>query len=119
MNSKWRGVVISEGLLEPSLVNDFEVYKARVSKEDLDLGEGKRGRWHLYHVYATESQIERLATQVRPGWYCHFWQGKNLMVVFPGKRFDLKTDDRSTWKEAVEYGKSFGIPENELDFPTD
>ena len=67
---------------------------------------------------ATEPQIESLLTRVRPGWYCHFWRGKSLTVVFPGKKFALKADDRSTWREAVEYGRSIGIPEGELDFPT-
>jgi len=31
----------------------------------------------------------------------------------------VKRYDKSTWHEAVEHGEAQGIPENELDFPTD
>jgi hypothetical protein len=27
--------------------------------------------------------------------------------------------DKSAWKEAIEHGRAQGIPEDELDFPTD
>jgi hypothetical protein len=119
LNDKWKGVLISESLEEPSLINDFAVFKARISKKDLDLGNGKQGRWHLYHVYAASSQVDNLTSQVRPGWYCHFWQGDNLIVVYPGKQFKMKVHDKSTWKEAIKFGVSSGIPEKELDFPTE
>ncbi len=119
LKDRLKGIVISEGLEEPSLISDFEVFKARISKKDLELGEGKRGRWHLYHVYATSSQIDSLIGQLRPGWYCHFWQGESLMVVFRGKKFRMMARDKSTWKEAIAYGRSVGIPEVELDFPTE
>ncbi len=110
--------MISEGLIEPSVINEFSVFKATISRSDLELGEGRRGRWHIYHVYATDSQLASLTQQVRLGWYCHFWRGEELAVIFPSKRFNIKAHDRSTRKAAVEYGRSIGIPENELDFPT-
>jgi len=74
---------------------------------------------HLYWVSATDKQIETLTSQIRSGWYAHFWKGRKLLVVFRGKKFALESRDKSTWKEAVEYGKSVGIPEEQLDFPTD
>src|SRR3989442_15986310 len=43
---------------------------------------------------------------------------KKLVAVFRGKKFEFKSRDKSTWNEAVEYGKSVGIPEEQLDFPT-
>ena len=118
MRNKWQGVLISESLIEPSRINSFEVFKAAISRRDLGLGGGKKGRWHLYHVYATDSQVAKLMRQIKPGWYAHFWRGKALTVVFLGRRFLMDTDNKSTWRKAVEYGRSIGIPENELDFPT-
>jgi hypothetical protein len=119
MHDRWRGVIISESLEEPSLIDDFEVFKAEISKKDLDLGGGKQGRWHLYYVHAIDSQINSLLRQVKPGWYCHFWRENSLVVVFSGKRFEMLTNDKSTWRDAVEYGQSIGIPIEELDFPTE
>jgi len=37
LNDRWTRVVISEGLEEPSLIGDFEVFKARISKKESDL----------------------------------------------------------------------------------
>jgi hypothetical protein len=47
--------------------------------------------------------------------YCHFYRGNELIVVFRKKVFKVDTD-RSTWKEAIDYGKSLGIPAKQLDF---
>jgi hypothetical protein len=40
-------------------------------------------------------------------------------VVFNDKQFKLNKNDKSTWKEAIEQGKKQGIPDRELDFPTE
>ncbi len=69
-------------------------------------------------VHATDKQIGALSSQVKRGWYAHFWKDQRLVVVFRGEKFEFKSRDKSTWKEAVEYGKSVGIPEEQLDFPT-
>ena len=39
-----------------------------------------------------------------------------LCVVFKDKIFTIKHSDKSTRKDVVEYGKSVGIPEEQLDF---
>ncbi|MGD0476841.1 MAG: hypothetical protein ABSB29_01595 [Nitrososphaerales archaeon] len=119
MKDRWKGVIISESLEEPNLIDDFEVFRAKISKQDLDLGGGKRGRWHLYYVHATDSEISGLLGQIKPGWYCHFWRENSLVVVFPGKKFEMLVNDQSTWKGAVEYGRSIGIAAEELSFPTE
>lgn len=48
----------------------------------------------------------------------HFWEeGKDdVVVVYKDKNFRIKYSDKSTWAEAVEHGKSRGIPEEQLDF---
>ena len=120
MNDKWKGVIISESLGEPSLLNEFDVYKARISKrEELVDDRGNKGRWHFYWVYATDEQIEAISHQIKRGWYAHFWKGQKLLAVFLSKKFEFRAKDRATWKDAIEYGKSIGIPEEQLDFPTE
>lgn len=46
----------------------------------------------------------------------HFWNGNQVIAVFPGKVYKFQHSNKSTWKDAVEYGKSIGIPEEQLDF---
>ncbi len=120
MNGKWKGIIISESLEEPSMLNEFDVYKARISKRDeLIDDEGTRGRWHIYWVYATDKQIETLSNQIKKGWYAHFWKDQKLLAAFRNKKFEFRAKDKSTWREAVEYGKCLEIPEEQLDFPTE
>jgi hypothetical protein len=47
--------------------------------------------------------------------YCHFYRGNELIIVFRNKVFHVTTD-RSSWIDVIEYGKSSGIPVKQLDF---
>jgi len=79
------------------LLNDFAVYKARISKRDeLIDDQGNKGRWHLYWVYATDNQIETLSGQIKKGWYAHFWSGQKLLAVslVRSSSFEPKTSQR-------------------------
>lgn len=46
----------------------------------------------------------------------HFWQDRDVIVVFRDKMFEVNFDDKETWKDAVAYGLSVGVPEEQLDF---
>lgn len=49
--------------------------------------------------------------------YVHFYKGDEVIMAFKDKIFRM-TIDKSTWKEAIDYGRSLGIPEKQLDlFP--
>jgi len=83
MTGRWKGVIISEGLEEPSLLNGFDVYRARISKNDQPIDDrGHKERWHLYWVRATDKQIEALSSQIKDGWYAHFWKDKKSSWQF-------------------------------------
>jgi hypothetical protein len=47
--------------------------------------------------------------------YAHFYRKGELIIVFRNKVFRV-TPDRSTWSGALEYGRSLGIAEKQLDF---
>ena len=64
-----------------------------------------------------ENDIAALSKELKPkGWYMHFWSGDDIVAVFPNKLFHLKYSDKSTWTDAIEYGKSLDIPGEQLDF---
>jgi hypothetical protein len=46
----------------------------------------------------------------------HFWKENKMIVLFKGKKFILDIKDKASWKEAIEYGLSIGIPSEQLDF---
>jgi hypothetical protein len=117
---QWRGVVIAEGLHEPTLINDLRVNRAFITAEDQPLDEdGALGRWHLYWIEVSDEEISRVQAGTRHGWYAHFWKGDRLLVVYDDARFGLDRHDQSTWQPAIDHGLGQGLRREWLDFPTD
>ncbi len=118
--TEFRGVVIAEGLDDPTVINELSVYKAEITKDGMAIDyEGHFGRWHAYYVRCSKDDINQVQSHMRKGWYAHFWKGDKIIVVFNDLQFELARDDRSTWRDAVAHGISQGIPRDELDFSTD
>ncbi len=109
---KYKGTIVQESLDDDRILNDFDVVGFRVTKET-----EPSKRWHLFTVLASEENIKKLSKNLKPEkWYAHFWNGDDVIAVFPNKVFRFKHSIKSTWKGAMEYGKSLGIPEEQLDF---
>jgi len=108
----YHGIIIEEGLGDRSVLAGMRI-----------LGSKRAGTWTLLKVDVDEARIEELIGLVQKNlriekgvpFYAHFYRRGELIVVFPEKIFHLKPD-KVTWKSAVNYGKSKGIPEEELDF---
>lgn len=93
---RWRGVVIAEGLDDPTLINEFRVARAFITGEGQPLDEnGTQGRWHLYWVEVSDEEIDRIQAGTRHAWYAHFWRGDRLLVVCDDARFDLHRHDQA------------------------
>jgi hypothetical protein len=118
--NEWKGAVIAESLRDPMTLNGFQVYRAYVSPDGLDLGPDRPvGRWHLKWVRVSREDIALIRAQLIHGWYAHFWNERQMVVVYDDAEFEMDRFDRSTWKRATEHGLAMGIPEQQLDFPTD
>ena len=117
---EWKGVVIAESLRDPTAINGFPVYRAYISHDVMELGAGRPpGRWHLYWIQASQQEIAAIRGGLLHGWYAHFWNERQTIVVYDDAVFEMDRFDRSTWKAASEHGLAMGIPEEQLDFPTD
>lgn len=111
----YTGTIIEESIKDNRLLNQLEIVGVHISSD-----ENPDDRWHLYKVKIDEDKISKLSEQLRPEkWYMHFWNGDLVIAVFPNKIFRFNHSDKSTWAEAIEYGKSLGIPEEQLDFITE
>lgn len=103
-------------IIENSLANKEILKKLRINKT------WQEGDWILHSVALDEDQISELSRSLDNGpWYTHIWhQGKDdVKVIYKDKTFDIKFSDKSTWIDAVEHGKTIGIPKEQLDFPID
>jgi hypothetical protein len=114
-----RGVVIAEGLEDPTVINGLRVVRTQISPDGQPIDyEGGKGRWHLYWLDADDATVDLIQQQTKRGRYAHFWADDRLIVVFNDARFEVSRADRSTWLPAIEHGVRQGIPEQELDFLT-
>ena len=111
MNSYYKGTIIEESLEDNRIINDIEIVGFRISKD-----ENPADRWHLYTVKVTKDIIQKFSRYIKAGWYMHFWNGNDVTAVFKDKVFEFKHDQKETWKDACDYGRSMGIPEKQLDF---
>lgn len=103
-----QGTIIENSLIDPSVLSDLSVLKSWPS-----------GSWNLHQVQLDRQQALQLANNLSVGpWYMHFWEhGKDdILVIFKDRTFDIRYSEKSTWNEAVAYGRSIGIPEEQLDF---
>ena len=104
----YKGTIVENSLSDKSILDKVKIKKKYQS-----------GDWTLYDIGIEESQISELTLALADGpWYIHLWQlgSDDVIVIFKNKTFHIKHSDQSTWSDAVTYGKSIGIPADQLDF---
>lgn len=102
------GVIVEQSLSNRDVLNDIKIIERNIVDAD---------NWIETKVTVTKEQIYNISKFICDGWYMHFWSGRNVLVIFRDKVFELNYDNKDTWKEAVEYGISVGIKREQLDFP--
>ncbi|MCJ7687811.1 MAG: hypothetical protein MUO60_00560 [Clostridiaceae bacterium] len=107
----FKGVIVEESLNDNRVLNNLKVIGLSISDH-----ENPSERRHLYTVIVSEEEIEKLSQCIKDEWYMHFLKGRQIIAIFRGKKFTFDYEDKSTWKPAIEYGLSIGIPESQLDF---
>lgn len=114
MEKDYKGTIIKESLVDESILSTLEVVR-EYTEEDQDDTEDK---WHFYTVLVSKNDISTIQPYLKRegGWYIHFWKGNNVIVIFRDKTFEIDSIDKSTWKDAIDYGLSVGVPIEQLDF---
>ncbi|MCL5783429.1 MAG: hypothetical protein M1476_05925 [Candidatus Thermoplasmatota archaeon] len=108
----YHGIIIMESLSDKSILDSLKI-----------LGR-KDGRiWTMLRVGVETGKFQGVIKSISRNlmvvngipYYAHFYRRNELIVVFPGKIFFM-TPDKETWQPVLDFGKSNGIPEQELDF---
>lgn len=120
----WKGWLIDKSLRSKSILKDLKILDSFVERNI----EGKKERvWKLNVVEVSGKDMAKIAGKleknIRFGYYAHFTDYKNLLVIFRGKSFRIKLGKvlRETKFGAVKFkaeSKSLEIWKNAFDYGT-
>jgi hypothetical protein len=103
-----RGTVVENSLTDTAVLKKLDIKKTWTD-----------GNWTLHDVRLSPKDASSFGKSLSDGpWYVHFWEegSDTTLVVFKDKSFSIQQSKPETWTDAVEYGKSIGIPKEQLDF---
>ncbi len=111
-NGEYHGLIVREGIRDPTVFQAMTV-----------LGTKTGQNWTLIKIGIEPKAISRVIREVQSNlltekgvpYYAHFYRGEELIIVFPDRVFHVSPEEDS-WREAISYGESLGVPRAELDF---
>ena len=123
----FKGVIIEESLKSKKLLDNIEIIETRIEKV------GKRHKtpwlkkWTLHTVSIPQNKTGEIAKKISQNldyehgtsWYADFNNGEEFFVIYKDRIFKWKKGDREGPQQAKDYGISLGIPEYQVDFPSD
>jgi hypothetical protein len=118
------GTLIAESLRVGAVLDDVALTTTKISRADVgDVDARQPKTWTFVEFEVRDEDAERLADWLERslrhsgGWYCDFRSNDETFVVFAGRTFRYPRADESRRAAAVEYGRSVGVPEAQLDWP--
>ncbi|WP_405957940.1 hypothetical protein [Streptomyces phaeochromogenes] len=117
------GVLIAESLRAGAQLTGIPLRITRLTRVEMtDPGQDQPRLWTLLDFAADELEAERLADQLASslsstgGWYTDFHTSRETFVVFADKVFRYARGQAEGRREAQDYGRSVGVPEQQLDW---
>jgi hypothetical protein len=107
---EYHGNFLDTEFKDSNFLKKFKVLKTRKSKTN---------PWTHYLVVVKKEELEKVIEEtqkqlIEKGYYAHLYNedGSEVIVVFPKKVFRTNS---SKLEEVKKYGRSLGIPEDQLD----
>ena len=118
----YTGLILKESLKDIDLLEDRDIKVSKI--ENWKLGnraaDFQPNTWTAIFIEGLEANMEQVAAKISkailPRWYANLSDVNTEFVIFHNKIFKHKKGDREDAKEAIEYGRSVGIPEHQLDW---
>ena len=122
----WKGWLIEESLENTDIIPKLKITNSMIEQN----GEGDQVEvWHLDTIEVDDKNIEKITKKFQSlmkfGYYVHFTDYKNLLIIFRGKNFKIRAEvikeketgavefkanpkDLDIWKQAFDYGTKKG-----------
>lgn len=108
--SVYHGILIKDSFKDPDFISSFHLFNQKTSDN-----------WTIVGVEVLSQTITKRIKEIQDNFridehfYGHFYNEEELIVIFKDAVFFVNPH-KSSWYEVIEYGKSLGIPEEQLDF---
>lgn len=107
----YHGIIVDASQNDKSIFNKFKILGKKKSSSE---------EWILYRIEVKPKELKKIIKLLQQNmlnkkFYFHFYRDKELFVIFKNKIFKI-TPSKSTWDDAIKYGKSIKIPSKQLDF---
>jgi hypothetical protein len=119
-----QGTLIAESIRVGAEVDGVRLVTQKIRRAALgDVSAGQPEVWTVIEFEADESDAGALADALAQaleqehGWYADFRSPDETFVVYSGRVFRYPRGDSQARAEAAAYGRSVGVPEDELDWP--
>ncbi|WP_328843693.1 hypothetical protein [Streptomyces sp. NBC_00258] len=117
------GVLIAESLRVGAELTGIPLRITKLTRVEMtDPGQEQPRLWTLLDFTADELEAQRLADQLAScllstgGWYTDFHTARDTFVIFADKVFRYPRGQAEGRREAQDYGRSVGVPEQQLDW---
>lgn len=117
---KYRGLLLKESLEDEAVLNLLSITKTEMWNMP-NAADFQPKQWTAIHFEVGKDEVGSIAELLSralklKGWYLNMSGEEHEMVVFPNRVFNYTKGDMKKKNEAIEYGKSIGIPPNQLDW---
>jgi hypothetical protein len=110
MTKEYHAILLDVEFKDPKFIEKWKLLGKKRSSQN---------RWWQLKVEVPESRLEEMINDgqsllLDDKYYFHIYREGELIIVWSKRIFYIKPD-KSTWREMLEYGRSIGIPEDQLD----
>lgn len=118
----YKGVIIEESLVDKSVLEGLRIIETEVEQVTEGFRTPWLKQWALRTIEIPDDQIDDIAHKIAAAidpdhtssWFADFMNDERHYVIFRDKVFVINRAQTAEYAAAVEYGKSIGIPEHQL-----
>ncbi len=121
--TRFAGLLLKESLKDESVLGLVQVTKQEIWSPITNAADYQPTAWTAISFERSGSEYEvntlagALSSALKAKWYLNMSSVDTVYVVFPDHRiFKYAKGDRQRRAEAVDYGRSIGIPDSQLDW---
>jgi len=119
------GTIIGESLADQDFLTKVKIVKTDIEPTTPEHQTPWLHQWTLHTIEVSQPSAAKIAHELslsldeKHHWYADFKNDHHHYIVFSHKVFQVDRQHPEQYQPVVEYGKSLGIPEYQLDFSPD